>query len=153
MVTDFFGNFLQELGQVMNIPNLHPDDNNSCLIKFQSGIQVQLELERNGYFLVLGTDLGDVPGGKYRENVFCEALKANGLPYPRFGNLAYSTQSSHLVLFDRFNTAELKAQKLAEFFPPFIEKAQVWKDAISKGTLPAISGAEVKSDGGIFGLR
>ena len=35
MVTDFFGTFLQDISQALQIPNLHADANNSCLIKFK----------------------------------------------------------------------------------------------------------------------
>lgn len=93
MVTDFFGSLLQELGKVLEIPDLHPDRNNSCQIVLKNGLNLQIELDRSGQFLIFGADLGVVPPGRYRENLFREALKANDMPHPIHGILAYSKKN------------------------------------------------------------
>lgn len=155
MVTDFFGTFLQELGAILQVEDLHPDANNSCLIKFKDDIRVQLEIDRQGQYLLLGSNLGEVPIGRYRENLFTEALKANGLPtLPRYGIFAYSKHANQLVLFEMFPIRELSSAKLGEFLPKYVEKAKIWKDAIARGDVPIISVATPSGKTmGMFGLR
>jgi len=156
MVTDLFGTLLQELGPAIEASELHPDRNNSCLITLVSGIQIQLELDKSGQFLVLGCDLGPIQEQvKYRENLFREALKSNEQPHPNHGLLAYSKKTDHLVLFEKINIRELTGDKIAAEITPFTEKAAVWSDAIKRGDVPMISqGFTTGGRGpGMFGLR
>ncbi|MGA8163486.1 MAG: CesT family type III secretion system chaperone [Waddliaceae bacterium] len=157
MVTDFFDSFLEELGQAMDIDDLHHDDNNTCLIKFQTGLEVQIEPFEKGDFLLICSDLGHVAPGRYREDVFREALKANGLPYPQYGTFAYSEQSDHLLLFGLLSFKELNGEKIASFLYPFMEKAVAWKEQINGGEVPlattSTAGAATTSLGGLFGLK
>jgi hypothetical protein len=154
MVTDFLGVMLQEMGTNLEIPDLHPDRNNTCQIRLKSGLDIQIELDKSGQFIVLGADLGTVPPGKYRENLFREALKANDMPYPNHGTLAYSKKSDHLVLFERMNIKDLNGEKVAVEITPFSEKALIWKDALQRGDIPPLNQSYMaQSSGGMFGLR
>lgn len=155
MVTDLFGGILQELGRILEIADLHPDRNNSCLIKLKSGMQVQLEIDPSGRFLIVGTDLGEMPPGKYRENFFREALKANALPYPNIGIFAYSRRNNHLIFFDRLFLPEINGEKIAAFITPFSEKAALWGENLTRGDVPVASQYTTASSrsGGMFGLR
>lgn len=154
MVTDMLGALLKELGPTLQIPDLHTDRNNTCLIKLKNGIQIQLEIDRSGRFLILGADLGVVPPGKYRENLFREALKANDLPHPTHGTLAYSKKSDCLVLFEKIPTTDLTGEKIAAEILPFSEKAIQWKDAIQRNEIPTVNQAFTsQQSSGMFGLR
>lgn len=153
MVTDFFGSLLQDLSQALQIPGLHPDANNTCLIKFKDGLLVQLEVDRGGQFIILGSDLGPVPVGRYRENLFFEALKSNALPPPRYGTFAYSKQADRLILFKMFSLNTVSAEKIADFLTLFLEKARTWKEAIARNDIPVVSSATTPRSTGMFGLR
>jgi hypothetical protein len=155
MVTDMFGALLQELGSLLEATDLHPDRNNTCLIRLKSGLEIQLEIDRSGEFLILGADLGSVPPGKYRENLFRESLKANNLPYPLHGVLAYSRKSDHLVLFEKLYIKELNGEKIAAEITPFADKAMVWKNAVAQSDIPVINQAYTSTtrSAGMFGLR
>lgn len=152
MVSDVLGTLLQELGQALQMNNLQPDSNNTCLIKFKGGIFVQIELDPTGQFMIIGSDLDVVPAGRYRENLFGEALKANGLPHPQYGIFSFSRQTNHLVLFEMLSLNELTGQKVADFLKPFLEKVRIWKEAISKGEIPVVVSART-SKAGMFGIR
>lgn len=155
MVTDLFGTILQELAHSMEIADLHPDRNNSCLIRLKNDLQIQLELDRSGEFMIIGSDLGDVPPGKYREVLFREALKANGMQTPLNGILAYSQKSNHLVIYEKLHIKDLNGEKIAAAITPFSEKANAWKDALARGEVPALNqvySSESRSSG-MFGLR
>lgn len=154
MVTDQFGSILQELAIAIKNPGLQVDKNNSCLIKFKGGLKVQIELDRDGKNLIIGADLGLVPPGNYRERVFIEALKANGLPYPRIGTFAYSTQNDHLVLFAALGLQDLRGDKVAEYLKPFLEKLKTWKDALARSDVPVVAATTFTSKPmGMFGMR
>jgi hypothetical protein len=153
MVTDMFGAILQELGHSLEISGLHPDQNHSCLIHFKNGLEIQLEIDRSGQFMVLGADLGAIPPGKYRENLFREALKANDMPHPTHGTLAYSKKSDHLILFERINVHELNGEKVAAEITPFSEKATLWSEALKNGEVPSVNQLTTSRSAGMFGLR
>ena len=155
MVTNQLGAILQELGKSTIIPisDLHPDRNNSCLVGIKGGIQIQLEMDRSGDNLLIGCDLGAIPPGRYKENLFREALKANGLPPPRNGIFAYSKQTDHLILFETLHARDLTGEKVADYLVKFLEKVVTWQSAISSNDIPIISTMKTSRFGGIFGLK
>lgn len=155
MVANLFESILQELGktEVIPIKDLHPDSNNSCLIRLKGGLEIQIELDKKQENLIIGSDIGTVSPGRYREDVFREALKANGLPYPRWGDFAYSQKSDHLVLFHTLHTKDLTGEKVADFLVHFLEKAFQWRDSIQRGDVPVVSGIYTSRPTGMFGLR
>jgi hypothetical protein len=154
MVTDLFGSLLQELSASLDIPALHPDSNNSCLIKFKSGVAIQIEVDRSGHHLVIGSDLGSVPIGKYRENLFREALKCNELPPPLHGILSYSEKTDHLVIYEKLPLQDLNGEKIAAAITPFTEKALIWAEALKHNDIPAINQMSTSQGaGGMFGMR
>lgn len=156
MVSDLFESILQEFGKAMDIPDLHADANNSCLITFDTGIEVQIEPYERDDFLLIVCDLGEVPPGRYREDVFKEALKSNGLPSPRPGTFAFSEQSNHLILFGLLSFRELNGEKIASFLYPFMDKAVVWKNSLERGDVPladTMTTSHSGGPGGLFGLH
>lgn len=155
MVSNLFESILLELGQTEVIPikDLHPDKNNSCLIRLKGGLEIQIEMDKEQKNLIIGSDLGPVIEGKYRESVFLEALKSNGLPAPRWGDFAYSENTDHLILFHTFHTDHLTGEKVADFLTHFLEKAFHWKELLSRNEVPAISGIYATRPLGMFGLR
>lgn len=152
MVTDFFGAILQEIGTQLQIPNLHPDEHNTCLIKFKGGIVIQIEMDQAGEYVIVGTEFADIPVGRYRENLFAEALKANGMPAPRYGVFAYSQKKDHLSLFEMFPSRDVTGIQIADYLGPFLEKVRIWKEAISRGDMPAIAPTVGRAPG-LFGLK
>jgi hypothetical protein len=154
MVGDVFEMLLSELAKALDIGELRPDDKNTCLIAFQSGLQIQIEPFQKGEELLIVVDFGSIPKGRYREDVFREALKGNGLPWPRSGVFCYSDQSDHLLLFKLMPYKELNGEKIASFLTPFIEKAEKWKESLARGEVPSVATFTTsRIGGGLFGLR
>jgi hypothetical protein len=156
MAGDLFADILADLGRILKVEGLHPDNHNTCVLKLKTGVRIQLEIDPESKFFVLGSDLGQLPAGKYRENLFREALKTNGLAPPHYGILAYSRQTNALILFERLPLKDLTAAEIASVLEPFIQKAELWHTAIAKGEIPVTAasnrGAAVGM-GGLFGLR
>lgn len=155
MITNFFTALLDELGPLIKIQGLHPDEKNSCLIEFKNGLKLQLEPDSREEFLMIAVKFDHLSAGRYLENLFREALKANGMPLPRYGIFAYGKKSDCLILCDRLHTKDLTGQKVFDHLTPFLEKALVWKEAISRGDIPSIisSYSGASSGGGLFGMK
>jgi hypothetical protein len=150
MVKNLFEALLDEVGHALKIPDLHSDRNSSCLIDMGKGIKIQLEIHSRKEEFVLGADLGPIPPGRYRENLFIEALKANGMTN-NVGVLAYSAKTDHLILFQTLNLRDLTGERIASEMGLFLEKAKIWKEAMEKGEIPVVS--LMKTSMGMFGLR
>ena len=152
MVLDAYEAILQELGKILKI-DLHPDPNNSCLIKFED-VSVQIEVFKEDTLLIV-SEIGPVPSGRYRENLFREAMRANGMPAPIHGIFGYGHNTTLLILFELLPLKDLNGERVSEALTPLLAKAKVWKEALSRGDIPAISiaGPTVGGGTGIFGLR
>lgn len=155
MAADVFANLLEDLGKLLKIQDLHPDDNQSCLVNFSDQISIQFELDRSLHYFMIICKLGPLAKGRYRENVFREALKSNGLTPPRHGDFAYSEKADQLVMIEMLPLDTLNADKIADNLTGFKEKALQWKTALSRGDIPSyLPGSYAsKSSGGMFGLR
>ena len=156
MIGDKFTNLLEELGKIFKAP-LQPDKLGACVLKFKNGLQVQMEMDAKGQNVILAAQLGSISQGRFRENLFREALKANGLPPPRFGIFAYGKKNESLVLCDSLSIEELSGQKLADYLQQFTQKAEIWKNGIERGEVPSYLGNEASfgvasTPGGLFGL-
>lgn len=154
---------LTELGQTSMIMNListvrswRPNSSNTCLIPFPDGIKVQFELDKEEKNLMIGCVLGNIEPGPYRHRLFGEALRANGMPPPRYGILGYSSKTNNLLLFDFLDLRDLGGNKVSEYLIPFLEKAKIWKEAIEAGNIPSISPQQTAGGAGgrsFFGLK
>lgn len=150
MVRTQFGAILKELEKFFHCP-LEPDENDSCLVKMGSGIDLQIELDRYG-FLLIGCRLGAVHMGRYRDNLIRAALKSNEATPPSSGILGFSQKSNQLILFMKIDPKNLSPHQISTLLPPFITKAKQWSDAIAKGEVPVTSTPDTKIASGIFGL-
>lgn len=150
---DLFESLLNEFGKVVNM-ELHTDANNACLIKLPNdGPGIQLELDKTGNFLVMVSNIGFIPPGRYRETLFKEALRLNNQPHPRNGTFAYSKKADQLVLMEQIPIKDINGEKIASVYTPFSEKAALWKEAITHGEVPSTaSGSYRKAGTGMFGL-
>lgn len=153
MVTDSFGLLLEEIGKLLDIPKLAPDRNNSCLINFPKGPPIQFEIEKMGNHFLIACDLGEVPTGPYRENVFREALKYNGRPFPHACQFAYSKQTNKLVITHLLPLANLRGEQVIEALTPFQAIAIQWQEALARGEVPASEGVFQGGGAKPFGMK
>lgn len=153
---DIFKNILEELARQELFPAdaLRPNQAGICAVPLPGGGHIRLELDVEEKNLLIISILGVVTPGRYRENLFKEALKANGLPHPRHGTLAFSTHTEQLVLFESMPLPGLTGGTVASFLPPFIDKANLWREAVSTGSVPEVASTKASIGlGGLFGLR
>ncbi|MFZ0565477.1 MAG: CesT family type III secretion system chaperone [Chlamydiales bacterium] len=133
-----FEDLIKDLGSLMDLP-LKPDNNQSCLMNFyEIGVSVQIDLDTNADKILIGSLLGALSAGPYRERIFKQALRVNGLSTSPRGTLAYSTKNDTLVLFQFLPLAYIDGKKLFNFLQLFIEHARAWIEAIKQGDIPPI---------------
>lgn len=156
MVRDLFDAILQELGNKLDLQDLHLDSAGTCRLNFKDGLSLYIEPYEKAEALLLVTDIGEVPGGRYREDVLREALKENTISGHASGAFGFGEQSHHLKLFRLFRLKDLSADKIIAVLFPLMEKASKWKSSLTNGEVPQ-AGAEksLSSSGpaGLFGLR
>ncbi len=129
---DRFHEILQELGKVFDL-DLETDRNHACAIQVRQGLIVQLQSDLEQEKLLIISKIVEIPPGKFREHVLCEALKANTRPGPIIGIFAYIVRINQLVLFQQYPFDILTAERLAGLLGPFIQTAEKWRDAILAG--------------------
>lgn len=151
---------IQELSQtnimssvLSTAKSLRPNANNTCLIPMGNDLKVQFELDKEEKKLLIGCVLGNVTASAYRHKLFAEALRANGMPPPRYGILAYSQKTFNLLLFDYLDMRDLTGNKVSEYLAPFLEKAKTWKEAIASGNIPSIKSSQGSGERSIFGMK
>ena len=126
-----FEEILEELSKSLHL-KLHVDKHGACAIQIPPlVIQLQPNLTQESLFLFV--KLTEVPPGKFRENVFREALKANGRKDPRAGILGYMGPLNTLTLHQIYPFSVLSGGRLANFLAGFVEAAVDWKGAIESG--------------------
>jgi hypothetical protein len=157
MVQEVFASILADLGKILNM-KLAPDRNGSCMIQYTTGLKLVMESNALAERLMVIADLGTPAPGRYRENLFREALKANGLPPPRQGIFCYSAKKDSLILFESLPLGDLTGQKVADLLTPFLAKANLWRTAITKNEVPSFTGNELSfgatgTGSGMLGLR
>lgn len=138
-----FEELIKELGQKMGTP-LHVDSYQACTLLLNYGLKCQIELTAMGDSVLIGTELGGVPAGRYRQNILTQALRVNALTDLPRGVLAFSEKNDSLVLFEQISLAILSGEKLYRYLLLFTEHAKVWRDSLHRGEIPAIEGDDAK---------
>jgi hypothetical protein len=143
---------IKELGNKLGT-SLSPDQRQSCLLNFSElELAVQIDLDTNADQILLGCELGILPPGSYREQMFRKALRTNAFTEIRLGILAYSEKKNALVLFKFLPLESINADQLFQKLQDFIEHVLVWRDSLKQGTLPTIEEEQPPSKSGMYGL-
>ena len=128
------------------------DDHGTCLLRMANGIHIHIEPDREAEHVIVGANLGVVPTGSYRENLFRTAMIINGSQYPRYGIFAYSRQNKQLVLFEKRSLRQVTTEEILDILDPFSEKALVWRDAITNEEIPSLPPTSTATSARMFGL-
>jgi hypothetical protein len=141
MIADRFEALLGELSSLIH-KKLVPTSNNAIILRLGDKTGVFLEQDRLGEMINIIIEIGSPQQGPYRENVFREALKANGLPPPRNGIFAYGSKTDSLLLYEQLPLEDLNGPRLLEIMNILIQKARTWKQSIARGEIPSYQSTE-----------
>jgi len=152
-VIEFFAEILQKLGEELGTP-LNVDKNGACLLVYKRILKVQIQNYPEKEELLLGAFLGEIVPGKFRENVFKEALKTNSL-FPNQGAFSYVKRSNELILSHLVPYEGLTSSHLSKILLELIEKANLWYSSIQSGSLHLVAQdvRPERSDRPMFGIR
>lgn len=140
---DKFQELLWDLGELVQLP-LHVDKNQACNLLLDENLEVQMQMDKHGENLLVCAFLGEIPPGRFRENVLRDALKVNG-QYQPFGSLAFFDKKSLLILHQFLPAETLNGEKLNEHLEVFIEEAEEWRRALASGSTAPIKYHSVDS--------
>lgn len=146
-----YADLITQLGSLMGI-SLHADARDTCRIEFTDKVTLQIDLDEQGERLLVGSVLGQISSGTYRNQVFKQALKVNALSNAPRGILAYSERLSSLILFEYLPINVTDGQKLHQFVQLFHAHAKVWIDCLAAQDLPQIE-QETSKGSGMFGMK
>lgn len=124
-----FEELLKELSVLLGI-GLHVDKNGACKLLFENTFHIQIEYNSSRQALLIASFIGEIPPGKFRENLLKDALKAN-CPFPQDGILGYSERNNQLTLSQWIPLRELSAQKLHDLLQTCMNKVKVWHKNLS----------------------
>ena len=142
---------MDDLGNLLDT-TLIPDKLGACVLNFDDEISVQIEPDAAGHNLILAANIGEIPAGKFRENLLATGLKYNAI-YPRIGTFAYLARKNLLVFFHTLKLEGLQADLIAATLPPFMNLAKLWKQDVAKGVVPVIEIESKQTKPSIFDLH
>lgn len=145
---DRFQALLNQISPLIHEP-LYADRKRAVRITVNETLDIFLEDDEQKDRVLIATFISEIPAGKYRENLLKEGLKNNAL-FPRIGTFAYSERNNQLCLFEYHSYVNLTGEKIADRLACFIAKANFWRDAMQRGTLPSIKEGEIKADRSVF---
>lgn len=141
MIWDKYSALLSELGKALHLP-IEGAKQGACLFKLKDNITIAIEADAPQENVLIVIEIGSIPSGPYRQKIFQEALKANGLPPPRNGIFAYSSKKDELLLYDQIPLENLNIPELLSFLKTLLQKARRWKTSIEQNEVPSYASTE-----------
>lgn len=131
-MTDRFEELLAALGKEIHLP-LRTDHHGFASIRFNGKLTVQLQGKEER--MLLAAKLGEVPPGRYREELFQAALRENGGEEPRPLILSFAAPIHTLVAFQWYPYEILSGERLASLLGAFVDGASAWQQALARGEM------------------
>ena len=128
-----FQDLLEETSEALSIP-FHAEKGRFCQLRVDEKLHVQLLFEEERSRILIGTFLGEVAAGRFREDVFIAALKMNDV-FPRIGTFAYVERNNQIALFTHM-PLPIQNSLFISFLMQFIDYAEVWRSALERGRIP-----------------
>jgi len=145
-----FGGLMEELGTLLDT-ELKPDHLNTCKLLHPDGLVVQIEVDRDESRLLIGSLIGTLPPGRFRQDFLEQILKINYIDF-HIGTFGYAKKSSELYLYAYLPVKNLNGKQIANFLEPFNEKARSWSASLASNTVPVVTAPAPKKSSGMFGL-
>jgi hypothetical protein len=99
------------------------------------GMKVQIQMDQTLEKVILGSFLGGLGPGRFREEVLKEGLKWNGRRDGGLETLAYVEEVGQLFIFVMLPFENISAEFLVALLPPFVQAGEGWKRSIAEGRI------------------
>jgi Tir chaperone protein (CesT) family len=130
---DLFQQLLFDLGAELDLP-LHIDSNGACKLLIDEKLPVQLEMDPDGKRLLIWIVIGELPPGKFREEILKITLRLNGI-YNELGRYAYIEKTNCLAFYTYRIAEKLKGSSLADLLVKLVPYAKEWQESLARGLL------------------
>lgn len=134
-MTDF-SQIIQDLSAKLGI-TLEASQGSVCKIHVKNSFFVQIEYLENRNLFIIASFIGNPTAGAFRQEVFLQALKASNYEESSI-SLAYSEKVPSLALQQLFPSTT-SSPVICQEFSSFLEKVQLWKEALDQGSLASIT--------------
>jgi Tir chaperone protein (CesT) family len=151
-----FDSILKEVSEKMNLSGLKATVNDNITLQVPPNqTLVTLQKHNKQPILIISSDIMELQDGRFRENIFREALKFNGLNEYHKGTFGFSKKSQKLILFDMLPLDEIFPEQVVETMSEIAIKVSRWKESLERGDIPTIdlNAGGSASRGGIFGIK
>lgn len=128
-----FRQILYDLSELLS-EDLFIDKHGVCRIVFNETIVFQLELDPYEQHLFLISPIAEVPPGKYREQVFKEALKDCARSKGSEGVLSFAPTQNKLCYHLQLPLERVNGDRLATALEMAVPKVESWMEALNRGT-------------------
>lgn len=156
MSVDVYQRLLEELAEAFNLETKGRElgATPSCAVTMDNATQIQVEIANDQEHVLLATEIGEVPPGRFRQDFFKAALISNGKGQNKNGVLSYTDEPEQLFLFKYVPLERLTGAELATIIIPFSQKATIWKEALESGNIPQVTADQNSAGPGtMFGIR
>ncbi|KIC75879.1 putative type III secretion chaperone SycE [Neochlamydia sp. TUME1] len=147
---------LKDLGEKIELSHLEPTGNNNITLLLKGNNEVVLQKHNSQPYLIISFEILELPIGRFRENIFREALKFNHLNKAHEGIFAFSKKTQMFFLFDMLPFDEISGEQVNAIMQNLSEKVTLWKEALNRGEIPTIGFSSLTSPegaGSFFGIR
>ncbi len=127
-----FYDLIDELSEFFNEP-LIAEVNDTCKLLVNEKIEVQIEMDFMGEFIIIAAIISELPPGKFRENILKDALKSNHLIDSHRSFLAYIGVNNQLIVSENLFAHAITAEQLYNNIIALTKRAKKWQDAINRG--------------------
>jgi len=126
-----FDELVKYLSEQLDI-ELEPETDDNITIEIDDQFRIQLEMDRGNQCLFIIAFIQDLYPGKFRENVFLHALKANHLP-ERSGSFGFYYEENKITFHRFFPSLDLNGEVILSFLTEIIYVAKSWRAAFDNG--------------------
>lgn len=131
-----FEKVIRDVSEFLQL-DLKPDESGAIGLKLRD-FYVQIEPDEKQENLLIFSPIGDVPEGRYREDILEQALRSNAFPPPNLGILCMSKKTGKFYIYESFPMRYVSKEQLFATLPPLLEKVKMWKEALEHAQIPII---------------
>lgn len=130
MSLDLLKSLVQELGQVIQLPDLAPDEDGYCCLSFDEKITVHIQLDKDTNNLTFFTEVGKVEDA-HKLYVYEQLLEANVFWLGTHGaTLGVNTSTMMANLGYQEPIQNLDFQRFQQLLEGFVNTAESWIDKL-----------------------
>lgn len=130
MSLDLLKSLVQELGQVIQLPDLAPDEDGYCCLSFDEKITVHIQLDKDTNNLTFFTEVGKVED-VHKLYVYEQLLEANVFWLGTHGaTLGVNTSTMMANLGYQEPIQNLDFQRFQQLLEGFVNTAESWIDKL-----------------------